>query len=140
MQDVEQRGLGLLLFPEWYSLDAMQRMRFFDDNTRSWWTPATGGSNVPALNELLAPHGLAFGATALHGSVAVGGHKMAYASGTSIVTAPRGAKLLSAVLQDKARAHTSTPPAERNAAHAVLALLHAGEGRIAAFGDASCVD
>ena len=40
-QDV-QNGLNLIVFGEWYNLDAIQRMRFFDDNTRSWWTPITG--------------------------------------------------------------------------------------------------
>ncbi len=39
----------------------MLSMKFFDDNTRSWWTPVTGGSNVPALNDLLAPYGIALG-------------------------------------------------------------------------------
>lgn len=40
-RDVEA-GLGLLVFGEWYNVDTMVRMKFFDDNTRSWWTPATG--------------------------------------------------------------------------------------------------
>ena len=48
-------------------------MRFFDDNTRSWWTPATGGSHVPGLNDLLAPYGLAYGDAVLHGSATVAG-------------------------------------------------------------------
>lgn len=47
-------------------------MKFFDDNTRSWWTPVTGGANVPALNELLAPHGVALGDAIVQGSVSVG--------------------------------------------------------------------
>ena len=49
----------------------MVKMRFFDDNTRSWWTPATGGSNVPALNDLLAPYGIAFGDAVLNGNFMV---------------------------------------------------------------------
>jgi hypothetical protein len=48
-------------------------MKFFDDNTRSWWTPATGGANVPALNELLAPHGVALGDAIVQGSLRVAG-------------------------------------------------------------------
>ena len=39
---VGTHGLGLLVFAEWYNVDTMVKMRFFDDNTRSWWTPATG--------------------------------------------------------------------------------------------------
>lgn len=48
-------------------------MRFFDDNTRSWWTPATGGANVPALNDLLAPYGLALGDAVVHGTTTIAG-------------------------------------------------------------------
>ena len=47
----------------------MVRMRFFDDNTHSYWTPITGGANAPALNDLLAPHGAAFGGSVLKGQV-----------------------------------------------------------------------
>jgi hypothetical protein len=42
-EDVRRRGLGLLVFGEWYNVDVQAKMRFFDDNTRSWWTPITGG-------------------------------------------------------------------------------------------------
>ena len=40
-QDVKE-GLGLIVFADWYNVDTMVKMRFFDDNTRSWWTPVTG--------------------------------------------------------------------------------------------------
>ncbi len=40
--DVSRHGLGLIVFAEWYNVDIMAKMRFFDDNTRSWWTPITG--------------------------------------------------------------------------------------------------
>ena len=40
--DVEKEGLGLIVFGEWYNVDTMVKMKFFDDNTRSWWTPVTG--------------------------------------------------------------------------------------------------
>jgi membrane-bound transcription factor site-1 protease len=46
--------LSVLVFGEWYHVKTMEGMRFFDDNTHSYWTPATGGANVPALNDLLA--------------------------------------------------------------------------------------
>ena len=45
--DVRRRGLGLLVFGEWYNTDVQAKMRFFDDNTRSWWTPITGGERRP---------------------------------------------------------------------------------------------
>ena len=40
-QDVRD-GLGLIVFAEWFNVDTMVKMKFFDDNTRSWWTPVTG--------------------------------------------------------------------------------------------------
>lgn len=53
MDDVIISGLSLAVFGDWYNVNKMAKMRFFDDNTRSWWTPVTGGANVPALNDLL---------------------------------------------------------------------------------------
>ena len=40
--DVAEAGLGLIVFADWFNVDTMAKMRFFDDNTRSWWTPLTG--------------------------------------------------------------------------------------------------
>lgn len=42
VRDVQQKGLGLMVFADWYNAEAMGKMGFYDDNTRSWWTPATG--------------------------------------------------------------------------------------------------
>lgn len=50
-RDVEQHGLGLIVFAEWYNVDTMVKMRFFDDNTRSWWTPVTGVSREACLEK-----------------------------------------------------------------------------------------
>ncbi len=41
-RDVKELGLNVLVFAEWYHVDSMMQMKFFDDNTRSWWTPVTG--------------------------------------------------------------------------------------------------
>jgi hypothetical protein len=40
-KDVEA-GLGLIVFGEWFNVDTMVKMKFYDDNTRSWWSPITG--------------------------------------------------------------------------------------------------
>lgn len=37
--DVETRGLGLIVFAEWYNKNMLTKMRFFDDNTRTWFVP-----------------------------------------------------------------------------------------------------
>lgn len=55
--DVEQEGLGLIVFGEWYNVDTMIKMKFFDDNTRSWWTPVTGMTHV-RVQGLLKPTSL----------------------------------------------------------------------------------
>ena len=49
-----------MVLADWYSEKALKSVRFFDDNTRSWWEAVTGGANVPALNDLLAPFGISF--------------------------------------------------------------------------------
>jgi hypothetical protein len=36
----------LQIIAEWYHVESMLSMKFFDDNTRSWWTPATGACLV----------------------------------------------------------------------------------------------
>jgi membrane-bound transcription factor site-1 protease len=43
-KDVEEAGLNVIIFAEWYNVASMMHMKFFDDNTRSWWTPVTGKS------------------------------------------------------------------------------------------------
>ncbi|XP_010456596.1 PREDICTED: subtilisin-like protease SBT6.1 [Camelina sativa] len=88
--DVINAGLGLVVFAEWYNVDTMVKMRFFDDNTRSWWTPVTGGANIPALNNLLAAFGIAFGDKILNGDFSIDGEQSRYASGTNIVRFPAG--------------------------------------------------
>lgn len=99
-EDVETKGLGLIVFADWYHVDTMVRMKFFDDNTRSWWTPSTGGANIPALNDLLAPFGIAFGDTILNGPFSLGGERAQYASGTDLLRFPSGGFVHRFLFQD----------------------------------------
>ena len=61
-----------------------------------------GGANIPAVNELLAPFGVAFGDAVLEGPLQLLGEKLHYASGTNIVKFPAGGTLHAAALADKA--------------------------------------
>lgn len=62
-----------------------------------------GGANVPALNELLEPYGVAFGDMVLEGQLGpLAGDSPWYASGANIVKWPAAGWLHSAVLADKA--------------------------------------
>ena len=36
-------------------MEVMRKIKFYDENTRQWWMPDTGGANIPALNDLLEP-------------------------------------------------------------------------------------
>lgn len=47
----------------------------------SRWLPETGGANLPALNNLLKPLGIALGDTVLEGNYNLGEHTIYYASG-----------------------------------------------------------
>uniref|UniRef100_J3MBK0 Uncharacterized protein n=1 Tax=Oryza brachyantha TaxID=4533 RepID=J3MBK0_ORYBR len=145
--DVVQKGLGVAVFAEWYHVDTMVKMTFFDENTRSWWTPITGGANVPALNELLAPFGIAFGDKVLSGDFSINGEQTHYASGTDIVQFPAGGYLHSFQLQDNSKiaqdnsriADTQNTP-EKSKLSSVLGMMEAGKGRIAVYGDSNCLD
>lgn len=70
---MRQLGLGVVAVADWFSQPALDQAAFFDDNTRSDWVAATGGANVPALNDLLAPFGVAFSDRVFDGAWTVGG-------------------------------------------------------------------
>ena len=70
-RDITEHGLSVIVAADWYHVETMKKIKFFDDNTNSWWTPVTGGSNVPALNDLLRPFGIGFGDHIYRGDVRV---------------------------------------------------------------------
>ncbi len=86
-KDVDN-GLSVIVFADWYNVTVMKKVKFYDENTRHWWIPETGGANVPALNELLSAWGIAFGDTVLEGDFTIGNHDLFYASGTELVRFP----------------------------------------------------
>ena len=45
-------------------------MKFF----RQWWMPDTGGTNIPAINDLLSPLEMAFGDQVYEGDFTLGDH------------------------------------------------------------------
>ncbi|CAH9091669.1 unnamed protein product [Cuscuta europaea] len=141
--DVINTGLSVVVFADWYNVDTMVKMRFFDDNTRSWWTPVTGGANVPALNDLLAPFGIAFGDKILNGDFVIDGEQSRYASGTDIVKFPRGGYLHSFPFHDSSESGATQNVMLSGTAKAdmpILGLVEAGKGRIAVYGDSNCLD
>jgi len=133
--DVENKGLGLIVFAEWYNAKTAENFRFFDDNTRSWWTPATGGGNIPGLNVLLSEFGIAFGDAVLKGTQVFGNSlKVKYSSGSNIIQFPPGGYLHSFSLEDTAIEGSSQD------SFATLGLTESGNGRVAVYGDSNCLD
>lgn len=135
-------GLSLIVVADWYNVELFQTLRFFDDNTRQWWTPITGGSNVPALNELLAPFSIQLGSDVWSGDFFLGQHVGRYSSGTSIVKFPAGGFLFRAPLVREAPGDESVADSKVP----ILGLYQLGSngpsepGRIAVFGDSSCAE
>ena len=141
-RDVKEEGLGLAVFGEWFEAGTLAKMRFFDDNTRSWWTPVTGGANVPALNDLLQPFGIAFGSAILNGKVAVGKHAIPISSGANLVRFPAGGyafMVSSQAASRTARGGAASADSSNGGAYG-FGLTPAGKGRVAALGDSGCLD
>ena len=133
---VRTEGLGLIVVAEWYNVQVMREVKFWDENTASWWTPVTGGANVPALNDLLAPFGVAFSSHVVKGRVNVTHALVPFSSGTTIARFPAGGYLLHATLQDGG----SGAPTR---AYPVMGLWQGeeeGSGRVLVWGDSNCLD
>eukprot|EP01087_Luapelamoeba_hula_P020230 TRINITY_DN6871_c0_g1_i1.p1 TRINITY_DN6871_c0_g1~~TRINITY_DN6871_c0_g1_i1.p1 ORF type:complete len:1117 (+),score=136.46 TRINITY_DN6871_c0_g1_i1:101-3451(+) len=160
-KDVEEEGLSVAVFADWYNLDVMRKIKFFDENTRQWWTPATGGANIPALNDLLSPFGISFGDRIFDGEFKLfpsQEEKALFASGTAIASFPAGGRLIFMDLFDQTQEILESVPVKDHVP--VLGLLSlrdakgpsvgttstAGKstnrapGRMVVFGDSSCID
>lgn len=131
-RDVREEGLGLVVFAEWYDESMLDKIKFFDDNTHYEWHAATGGANIPALNDLFNEFGVQFGGDLTEGSVNVDGEKVLVSSGTCVSRAPAGAYVHRARLKDK--------ESDKQQEFAFLTLFQAGKGRVFAFVDSNCVD
>lgn len=133
--DVQNAGLGLIVFAEWYNAKTAQNFKFFDDNTRSWWTPASGGGNIPGLNTLLSEFGIAFGDAVLKGTQSITANRQVkYLSGSNIVHFPAGGYLHAFSLEDSAAEESVHDTFN------TLGLTESDEGRIAVYGDSNCLD
>lgn len=151
-RDVDN-GLSVAIFADWYNVTVMRKVKFYDENTRQWWMPETGGANVPALNDLLSVFQVALGDRVFEGSFKLGEHNMYYASGTHVHTFPLHGLLLSAQLNDQGHKIISSDNREKTKEETnsvpVLGLLQVvspnGEntsrpGRLVLYGDSNCLD
>ncbi|PAA56411.1 hypothetical protein BOX15_Mlig029228g2 [Macrostomum lignano] len=142
-------GLSVLVLADWYNTSVMRRVRFFDENTRQWWVPDTGGANVPALNDLLGQFGVALGDRVLDGEFRLGDRLVAFSSGCDIAKFPDDGRVLTAALADEghqlmqaggAKSRLEVRAPVLGFAHAGSQPVRPGTGRIAVLGDSNCAD
>jgi len=65
----------VIVIADWYNVPVMKKIKFYDENTRQWWMPDTGGANLPALNDLMSSWGMAFSDQVFEGDFNIGEHK-----------------------------------------------------------------
>lgn len=120
----------------------MRQLTFYDDNTRSNWEAATGGANVPALNDLLEPFSAAIGDALLSGTLTLGnsGSRMAVTQGAPIAKWPAGGHLHKAPVTVTNRGHMQGSLDGKENLFALLGVAQRGAGTIAVAADASCLD
>ncbi|CAM1330162.1 MBTPS1 (predicted) [Pycnogonum litorale] len=146
-KDVE-RGLSVIVFADWYNVEVMKKVRFYDENTRQWWMPDTAGSNIPALNDLLSSWRMSFSSQVYDGDFTLSGHDMYYATGTSISSFPEDGVVVRRTLKDQGKEVTeSITKTVHNIP--ILGLYQTNNtdskiltdgGRIALYGDSNCLD
>lgn len=71
-EDIRTHELSVVVIGDWYNVDVMKKINFYDDNAKQWWTPLTGGANVPALNDLLEQFGITLGNSVYDGDFKMG--------------------------------------------------------------------
>ncbi|XP_064598708.1 membrane-bound transcription factor site-1 protease-like isoform X2 [Liolophura sinensis] len=141
-RDIDQ-GLSLIVFADWYNVSVMKKVKFYDENTRQWWMPDTGGANIPATNDLLAPLGMAFSDQVYEGDFVLGDHDMYYASGTSISKFPEEGIVIAQTLKDQGN---EVLKGETLSVENVPTLglyqtrTKPTGGRVALYGDSNCLD
>lgn len=137
-------GLSLVVFADWYNVTVMKKVKFYDENTRQWWMPDTGGANVPALNDLLASWGIEFGDRVFEGDYKLGDHDMMYSSGTSIAKFPQAGVLVARKLRDQGIQVLTDVENKEKYKIPILGLLQSTatdkSGRIVVYGDSNCID
>ncbi|TSS72698.1 Membrane-bound transcription factor site-1 protease [Bagarius yarrelli] len=135
-------GLSLIVFSDWYNTSVMRKVKFYDENTRQWWMPDTGGANIPALNDLISVWGMAFSDGLYEGDFTMADHDMYYASGCSISRFPEDGLVIAQTLKDQGLEVLKQETAVVDNVP-VLGLYQTPSvrgGRIALYGDSNCID
>ncbi|KAF6078606.1 membrane bound transcription factor peptidase, site 1 [Phyllostomus discolor] len=140
-RDVDN-GLSLIIFSDWYNTSVMRKVKFYDENTRQWWMPDTGGANIPALNELLSVWNMAFSDGLYEGDFTLASHDMYYASGCSIAKFPEDGMVITQTFKDQGLEvlKQETAVVENVPILGLYQIPAEGGGRIVLYGDSNCLD
>ncbi|XP_029781153.1 membrane-bound transcription factor site-1 protease isoform X2 [Suricata suricatta] len=140
-RDVDN-GLSLIVFSDWYNTSVMRKVKFYDENTRQWWMPDTGGANVPALNELLSVWNMGFSDGLYEGDFTLANHDMYYASGCSIAKFPEDGIVITQTFKDQGLEvlKQETAVVENVPILGLYQTPAEGGGRIVLYGDSNCLD
>ncbi|XP_044734219.1 membrane-bound transcription factor site-1 protease isoform X2 [Chrysoperla carnea] len=143
-RDIEN-GLSVILFADWYNVSVMKKVKFYDENTRQWWMPDTGGANIPAINDLLSTWGISLGDQVYEGSFKLGDHEMYYASGSHIIQFPTNGILITQTLNDQGLQIIDGNEEKHKNEVSILGLYQTEtnnekSGRIIVYGDSNCLD
>ncbi|KAM7101422.1 membrane-bound transcription factor site-1 protease isoform X2 [Mycteria americana] len=140
-RDVDN-GLSLIVFSDWYNTSVMRKVKFYDENTRQWWMPDTGGANIPALNDLLSVWNMAFSDGLYEGDFTMANHEMNYASGCSIAKFPEDGIVIAQTFKDQGLEvlKQETAVIENVPILGLYQVTSEGGGRIVLYGDSNCLD
>ncbi|XP_066902456.1 membrane-bound transcription factor site-1 protease [Halyomorpha halys] len=140
-RDVDS-GLSLIVFADWYNVTVMKKVKFFDENTRQWWMPDTGGANIPALNDLLSSWNIVLGDGVYEGDYSLAKQIITYGSGTHLVKFPANGITFAASLFNEGSKIIGGKSFKEKVP--ILGLLQTqnsvSSGRIAVYGDSNCID
>mmetsp|Transcript_15340 Transcript_15340/g.14924 ORF Transcript_15340/g.14924 Transcript_15340/m.14924 type:complete len:121 (-) Transcript_15340:7-369(-) len=100
-EDVEVRGLSLVIVGDWYNEALMKKSQFFNNNTFEVWTPFMAGANVPSINALLDKYNIALGEKVVSGQFYLDKRNIVIDSGSEIIQFPKNGYLISAKMTEE---------------------------------------
>uniref|UniRef100_A0A915Q197 Peptidase S8/S53 domain-containing protein n=1 Tax=Setaria digitata TaxID=48799 RepID=A0A915Q197_9BILA len=143
--EVNNANLNLIIFADWYNESVVDKIKFMDENTKQWWQPETGGTNLPALNDLLEKWNISLSAHVLDGIANIGNTVIKYLSGTSIANAPTDALIALSSLIDLGAEMIADEKSDKLYEEAIFvyyknATSPKTSGFVAVFGDSTCLE
>jgi len=144
--DVKEKGINVIVIADWYSEEHLNDIHFFDQETKRWYPPETGGSNVPAINKLLMPFGISFRTQGVFsGIIFYKGCRLKFDSGSVLDKYPDHANVyfsrlwsIRTIKNKNARKKAKYVADTEEENLPFMASVSSYKGNIIVFGDSSC--